>query len=415
VKQFAFTLNRTVNLSLTSLFPQLRPRLERWFPTLFGLFVLHFFLVPDGNAHLHGFLAVIGLPLVLLFTRQDWLTLPRTPLFLGVKLYGAWFAASAAWTAGMDDLSRFTEGVSHALMLALFALAVLWLRREKNEALERGMPAFFLLVGGIAFASLALFYGKPWIQFSTHRIEALGELDHAIKAAAVYGLCGLACFARLLAPPDGHRISIRQWLLFGGMVLLPVALVVLTAQARGAMLGLAAGGLTLLLLTRHYRLLLALFTGAAAAGMALFLAFRSEIMSLLAARGGSYRMEAWQLYLHRLEKGEWLWGKGIADNARFEHLPGVIHPHSMFVSHLYYGGIIGLALFVLLLAVALWGGWKNYRQLRDPLPLSLLVTVAVMGLFDFSHLLAPPNAPWLYFWLPVLWAGSVTREPKHLP
>ena len=87
----------------------------------------------------------------------------------------------------------------------------------------------------------------------------------------------------------------------------------------------------------------------------------------------------------------------------------VPHAHSAIIGTLYYGGLVGLALLLLLIALSLTTGRRNARIDGEWDPLILLI----FGLFcltpDGHHLVSEPHlSSWLLFWLPI---GLIAAGP----
>lgn len=89
------------------------------------------------------------------------------------------------------------------------------------------------------------------------------------------------------------------------------------------------------------------------------------------------------------------------------------HPHNLFVSSLFRGGIIGLALLVLLFLVGISSALESDKDERW-LVFAMLSYCAIIFLFDGDHLVAKLDFVWLIFWLPVALAVYLeTREAEE--
>ena len=111
---------------------------------------------------------------------------------------------------------------------------------------------------------------------------------------------------------------------------------------------------------------------------------------------------------HKMSGLSWLIGYG--DNASSTvDTAGYLfeHPHSIYLSTLFYGGIIGLGLLLALIA-------KSYvilfrAQAGEPrgIALACLTFGAVSLLFDGDYLLDKIDYVWLVLWLPVALTASL--------
>jgi O-antigen ligase len=89
------------------------------------------------------------------------------------------------------------------------------------------------------------------------------------------------------------------------------------------------------------------------------------------------------------------------------------HPHNLFVSSLFRGGIIGLALLVLLFLLGISSALESDKDERW-LVFAMLSYCAIIFLFDGDQLVAKLDFVWLIFWLPVALAVYLdTRETEE--
>jgi len=87
------------------------------------------------------------------------------------------------------------------------------------------------------------------------------------------------------------------------------------------------------------------------------------------------------------------------------------HPHNLFVASLFRGGVVGLALLVILYMVSISCALESDKD-EKWLVLAILSYCAVVFLFDGDHLLSKINFVWMIFWLPI--AFSISLEYREM-
>jgi O-antigen ligase len=128
------------------------------------------------------------------------------------------------------------------------------------------------------------------------------------------------------------------------------------------------------------------------------------------------RLMLWGKLLTRVKEAPWF-GHGLTADPRTETLPGIIriHPHSVYVGTLFYGGIVGLLLVIAVVISALWQGFGRVRQ---------PINIAVACMFLYGALCIIPNGNmlihhaksfWLFFWFPLalIVASELPGHPLH--
>lgn len=234
--------------------------------------------------------------------------------------------------------------------------------------------------------------------------NGFADLDHPIIAGLYYGL-----FSLLLL----HAV-VEEELQGTALVLALIGLVGLLAYllltfSRGAWFSVAAGGLTLLLLSPKARARQLLLVGLLAlAVMAVY--FWPEIQNEWRI-GTSRRDLIWLNWLDRLPEF-WLLGDGPGQDLVYRYPWGdkVLHAHSLYLQLWYEYGVVGFALFLSLLATLLMKAWKARGDTRARVALSLLVFALVAMVSDIYAVFHRPSAYWVILWLPV---GLILGLKRH--
>jgi O-antigen ligase len=127
-----------------------------------------------------------------------------------------------------------------------------------------------------------------------------------------------------------------------------------------------------------------------------------DTRDLLLPRGTSFRPEIWDLAIARILDGHLLFGLGINTPDDFDlGVTHVLHPHNLYLSVLYQGGLVALFLFLLVLWKTLRELLLHYEDADAKLALGILAVGLPAYLLDGHELLDKIGSTWFLIWLPV--------------
>jgi tRNA A-37 threonylcarbamoyl transferase component Bud32 len=156
-----------------------------------------------------------------------------------------------------------------------------------------------------------------------------------------------------------------------------------------------------------------LLVGLALSGVAVVTLFAQMIIE----RGDSYRLEIWQLVLHKIADHPWI-GHGYSATLAVDPGVGVNfqEPHSFALGVLYYVGIIGLLPWLFFLG---WGLLSSWRQRVQPLLIiasTWLVFGIGAGLTEGGGIISRPKEHWFLLWIPLalIAALSINQRARRL-
>jgi O-antigen ligase len=240
------------------------------------------------------------------------------------------------------------------------------------------------------------------------RLHGWGATIHPILGAAVIATCGLTALARGLvpvAPRRGRALNLAAFAVVASFILL--------TESRGPLL---AAGLAVVLLCAAsvWRVRALLVAGAALAIWAgLPAAAKKHTEYVLVVRGSSHRFQIWD-YTLGLIRDRPLFGHGLAANLHLD-IGGsagkdvsdiITFPHDLYLSLLFYSGVVGFGLFVAMAGVLTWrlrpGFWaRGWRNAEWAWLSALWVNVLVAGLTDLGQITKGPGPLWFIVWVPV--------------
>jgi O-antigen ligase len=358
--------------------------LDRGVAYFYALFIAGYFLLPMAAGHRRLYYILV-MPAVLLLWRELARFYRGNVLSALLLVYTLYMMSTMLWTADFDpEEAASTLLYSLALMTFCHISGYLWV--EQSGRMDRMAHRCTWLAGAAAVVSMAVWYlNNP---FPEARLITLGVMHHQNKSACAYGVFVLLCTYYLFTERGRDNK-----LTYGGLAVLLLSLVVLT-QSRTALVAL---GVALLVLI-GYRAL-ALLAVAVPASWTL-VATRPEYWQYR-VESLSFRPGIWQQVLADMQ-GHWWFGHGYLVNPEVAAYDKTFnHAHNAYLASLRDGGLVGLALLVAILAVALVWAFRLYRERGERIYLALLLFGMTCIFMDFDRLLVHPKELWLFFWLPV--------------
>jgi O-antigen ligase len=366
-------------------------RLSTWLPGALMLFVASGFLLPlEPDYALVFYLAVLPCLLARLVSTRD-VPLADPPRLLAAGLI-VWSGLTLLW--GIDDKHRSWRFASDSGATFAFFLALLLVLREPAMRTRMGTV---LIASGTANAvwSIAVFV-------ITHpvypRLRGWGATKQEILGAAVMSTPALTALARALVPVASRRSRGLNLLAF-----LVTATFILLTESRGPLL---AGTVALLFLCGMSVWRVRAYGGIAAFGAVWLMlprGAREHSAAVLVRRGSSHRFQIWD-YTLGLIGDRPLFGHGLAANLHLNVGDNITFPHDLYLSLLFYSGIVGFLLFAAMAAVLSWR-LRPVRAARgNPEWLwlaAIWIDVLLVGLTDLGQITKGPGPLWFIVWLPL--------------
>ena len=316
----------------------------------------------------------------------------------------AYLVLTSLWSDDPDVLDALRLGV-RALVLCAFVVAYADCVR-RGDVLPR-IGRWFAVAGGIvaATATARFFLDTP----PEGRLHGLGGVHNSVTAAQAYAV------VTLVALDTAYRSEALRWRFLGIGSALAAALAVFLCGSRSAWLALPVGLGVLLLAHRTTAPLR--FAGATVAGavaialLAFVLAANEYTRDFLLPRADSFRLGIWEAVLADVARhGPWF-GRGILspDEVSVQGI-GFRHAHSMYLSVIFHGGLVGAALLAATLGGTAVVLVRRLGHAEARLAIALLAAAAVFWLVDGRQLVERVGVHWWLFWLPVATAvGLATR------
>ena len=352
-----------------------------------------------------------------------WLLIPMKPGFRAdtaplTFASGAlilYFALSSLWVTGPVERSTAVVAL-HALATATFTLAV-------TRVFDRRLLDLFRRIVIAAAVSITTISIIAWVfgrTYHTGRLYSAIHFEHPNLFAQYLGFAFLLALSRILQTGAYRHTPVRM--------VLPAATLALglvLTRGRGVMLAVGVAALFGIAVRRGRGPTLRM-AAVVAIVLALVLLTGPTFVGFI-QRGDAGRIEIWKTLMARTADRP-LIGAGLnarddvvfpRGSAEFPDGFTVPHVHSALVGAVYFGGLIGLGLLILLVVLAVRNGLRNAREDGEWDPLILLVFGLICLIVDGNRLVSEPHlSSWLLFWLPLglIAAGPFERLPEaNLP
>ena len=353
------------------------------------------------------------LAIAMLVRFRQWADVFAVPLTWAVAALLAYLVLTSLWSQGSqaDDALSMLSRAAQVLLFAI-AFAECQMRGDLQRWLGRTLAAAGLLA---ALAGLGLF----WMGHSeSGRLIGLGQLDNNVVAALIFGV------VLILVAEEALRDRGAFWRRFGVLGTVVLGAVVLLSDSRNGQISAVLGVGVLLLAHRvpnRQRFAVAVLgLGVILAAVLAALVANEAGRTLVLPRGDSFRPAIWLATLSAVADGGLWFGRGIlTDDTLVTAIGEFPHPHNMYLSVLFQGGLVGVALFATLIAAVVRTLLDHYRHRDAKLALGILGLALPAWLLDGHELIDKVGMTWFLFWLPVAislglaWMGRL--DARRLP
>lgn len=362
--------------------------LDRWLAVGLSWWLLGMLLMASSKQYHQLLMLLFWLPgLLALVTRAEVRRGWRQPMAGVLLVFAAWSALSLLWLPGPAEVGELK--IFFYVFLAANALIAL---ASLNPALLlRSLALSGLIAGLLAWLSILWFYG--WQERGWHlRVVGTGLANHPILAAQLFGAMGIV----LLYLRRELPVVLQGWV--WGFACLGYLAFLLLSQSKGPWL---AALLTMLAAPLWHRSARLLLVSAGFAGGAVLVALIWP--ELLLQRGLSSRPELFVQALAVIEQQP-LQGLGFTSDyllrvpssgSYFEHA------HNIYLHIAVILGLVGLACWLALQAVALSTAWRSRESIEGRMLCALLCFAGIALFTDGVGPWVKPREEWFCLWLPV--------------
>jgi len=370
------------------------------------LSLLMFFLAENGRAnafptYLLG-VAVIAL-LAFSETRRQ-ITSVSMPVLTLTCIFLAYLSGSA-WWSDSGGFPAVLQYLGYALLILAFILGLVLAHNHFASFLPL-LLAMTVAAATVSGAySIYLHLALPEYQpLPEPRLYGLGRLSNPVISATSYGFASLLSVWLILQRQDTwHRLLAAVCIL-----ILLTAMALSGSRTAWLALGLAAG--TGFAMNYRDRALPWFALTLVATGL---IAVAAVGLEDLTKRALSFRPEIWSEFVSRTLAANPILGVGSGSASHWvTPVLAFKHPHSIFVSAFYFGGLTGLLLLVALFAACIRHLFRADASLLKTLASMTLVYGITVGLLDGDNVLTKIDYLWWIMWFPV--GMVVTCSPSAL-
>lgn len=379
-----------------------RPDNDRWWSVAnvvfatYTTFLAGFYFVPNAVDHYKFYIAAVFFPALLLLPaalKQA----QRSLIWLSLLAYLGYMLLSSLWSDNfsIDILWRDVRYTGY--ILSFIALTLYFFKR--NLLLPPAIMQLVTLVVIVAAAiSIATFEPDTQLPASLQdRMVGIGITDNPNPSAFIYGFFAVIA----LDYSRRHWGEKLAYIYAAGFAV--IFLFVILTQSNTGLLALTAG-CTLLFLADRKRalptLLIGLLLGLVTAA---YLAWSLGLLTAAVDAGFDKRLSIWQSVVEQWQTAP-VFGHGyqkvlvLAENGK----PSTAnYAHSVFLSTLRDGGLVGLFLLLLVYVFALRSALRMAVAEHRPLYLCLFVFGLVCVLVDVDQIITRPRELWVILWLPL--------------
>jgi O-antigen ligase len=335
------------------------------------------------------------LTLVILFRVLQWTDIAKTGFFLLIAVLLLYLSLSVFWSNEWT-VRDFGSHFVRFLLVCAFVIAVAEVRLRGQ--IQRWLRRTMTIVGGGAICA-AVINHLVWPPVDG-RLNGLGQLDTHVIAALVYGIVSVLALQVVL------REQGTFWRVCGMITIVLAAYAIWSSDSRNAWVSVVFGLAILLLaekLADRQRFITSVLSVALLGGAVLVALFAvDETRAMLLPRGTSFRPEIWDQAMARILDGHLLFGLGINTPNDFDlGVTQILHPHNLYLSVMYQGGLVGLLLFVAVLWKTVGELLRHYEEPDAKLALGILSVALPAYLLDGHELLDKIGSTWFLIWLPV--------------
>ncbi len=333
--------------------------------------------------------------------REFW----RDTLFRVLAVYMLYLLLSGFWSDPLDWY-RLGQKLTISIYLLSFFAITHFLIRWGDHRYQRMLQICVLVAAVAAATSLLEFYREN--PFPDTRLAGIGALTNTNEFANVYGIFALLAM--------GFALQTRK-LVYKVPFLLAIVVFIFFVwfgQSRTAFFSLLAALLVLVgLVLKEKGLLYAAVL--AALTVALALGF-PDVMEQALLRGPGLRPDIWAQIWHDAKTAP-IAGHGLISPISIEaggQLFGTAH--NAYLQVFWQAGVIGLGLFLVVLAVAFRYAWLRGRHQGDYTVFCILLFTACIMMTGVDTLIARPRDQWMLFWLPLaMLLGYPPKAPLSRP
>ncbi|HDU8648034.1 O-antigen ligase family protein [Morganella morganii] len=313
--------------------------------------------------------------------------------FIFTCLFFIYYSLTNIWGGNARNL---TSTLTHGFYLFTYlSLLIIFLENEKTRYVT-----LKCIVMGVSVLCLYTLFTDPVLLMSRRVTESNPGPSNVIDLA---GYCGIAILIALLI-----FNKCKDYIMI--LCILSMAVVMFLTLSRGPIISFFVALILLIRITgiSNRALFIMLFTILFFSGVMHYYDIFEKLVNRFTdvIYSGGVRMGIWQNAFDSV-KEHLLSGRGVEYKLNFVNKLGqdITTAHSVYMGTLLKGGIIGLALFFLMIFSGVASGVKQFihgERYGLAILIFMLIFISSQGMFVIGN----PNEQWILFWLPLAIAMS---------
>lgn len=323
---------------------------------------------------------------------------------LAIGVFAIYFGISNFWGGNNETLrSAFT----HGLYITIYTIMLVSMLEDERYR-HRAMTA---IVAGLTILSVYTLFTD--FNLVLHLRQVSETNPGPTNVIDLAGYCAIGCLLSFILYKEKTQLLYL-------LPVIPLFTLLLLTQSRGPFIAFIVS----LLIIFHLRTMVRkhlIITAAAVITLALIVTYTQvgeQFLSRFEAlrQQSGLRLSIWSYAIELAKSNIWL-GKGFSYNLDFINYSGehITTTHSIYIGAFLKGGIIGLALFLIIINYGLlcaWFKFVNNRRLEASIFLFSIIFMMSQGMFIINN----PRESWMLFWLPfAVVISNTTFKRENVP
>ena len=356
--------------------------------------VTYFLAKSNSTSFIPTYIIFLGIVVQLFSQRMKPILRANSVHLIVICTFLAYMLMNNLWNT---SLAATLKPIGYVLLILSFLICIPFIFAQYKGFFILFIRTLLISASISATFSLWAYFELDYRTEDHERLIAFGGLDNPVMSGLSYGAVCILGFAHIV-----HRPLFERALVSIGLLIILTAL--LLTETRSALLGLIFSATALIIVYKE-RLPLQQFyvltKSLVIILLAALLAYYAGYLDALLERSTSLRPELWEsVYVH-LSLSEQITGMGISTDASI-YYDGLLyqHPHSIYLSTAYYGGVIGLVALLAMFGYSLFRMTKLDRSIMIyaiPLFIYGLICLTVDG----NRIIRKIDFIWLMIWLPI--------------
>ncbi len=358
---------------------------------VFLIFTGGFFYFPVIKWHCNFFYIFILLPYILTIRFSNIAEIISSRIFRLLLVLVGYLALTLLWSDTGHDLIDYLRVGPNLLSLLVFLCVTI----ELTLAYKNFSEWLFKFLGWSSLlAALVYIYISDYhFIYPPIRLRQIGVSPSSIQLGCVYGAIMLMVYYNVIKKDT-------SWKMLYVLISISALTILTLTQSRGPIVGIIAAFFIGSIMCKDKFMLWLI--SCVLTGVAILTYFgNSFLQGMIIVRGFSYRLEIWPCAFLKIRE-KIIFGHGLLEKLSCLVSDGgnVTRAHNLYISTLFYGGLLGLFLIIVLIITTGWQGWLYNLFERNCIYLVWLIYGSICVITGYDQIIYRPHPVYIFFWLP---------------